>query len=741
MNDRLYHLLPAIYRIRDAQQSEQLRALLGIIEEQSAVLEQDIAGLYDDWFIETCAEWVIPYIGDLLGVNLLHAIESNGTYSQRAFVAHTLSYRRRKGTLLMLEDLASDVTGWRAHAVAFFELLGWTQNLNHQRFAPSPNPGRHRPEILNPNALNRVGTVNLRGLDEVDRLNGPFEIHTHTVDIRPPGQHEGWYHSHNMGVFVWRLQSYPMREVTPVASEDYGDGFYFSPLGNPVPLFTNPRRKDEETTDRVTEVHVPGQIRPVAFFHNPEQYYGADADKSLGIYTGKSADPDALIPPERILCKNLSTWSPPPPGMVAIDVGLGRFAFAPGETPPEGLTVTYHRGFSADIGGGPYDRRTGLEQAQSKDWIVTVAKAKPEPAPPEWRTKISDAIDDWDPNRHPRALITIADNGTYDEEISLSLLADQHLIIQAANYNTPTVRFRDAAGALSKLTVTGGKGEKACLAIDGLMLEGGIQIDARSLGRLELIHSTLVPGWALNEQGGPRFPNGASLEVAAENAELEVVIKSCITGPLHMPGKMASLYACDSIIDHPEEKPGDPPLRRVAIAQAANEAEPGPPTKLERVTIFGEVHAKTVELASEVIFTDRLTALRRQTGCVRYSTVEDLVSLTPSRYRCQPDLSLAPLKRRLEEEALSPSEKAQVALQMDRIRSRMRPKFKSTHYGHPGYAQLSSNTAQEIHSGSESRAEIGVFEKLRQPQRLANLSIRLAEYLPYGLDAAIIYVN
>jgi hypothetical protein len=63
-SEQLYNLLPAIYRIRDAERGEPLKALLAVIAEQAAVLEEDLAQLYDDQFIETCAEWVIPYIGD-----------------------------------------------------------------------------------------------------------------------------------------------------------------------------------------------------------------------------------------------------------------------------------------------------------------------------------------------------------------------------------------------------------------------------------------------------------------------------------------------------------------------------------------------------------------------------------------------------------------------------------------------------------------------------------------------------
>ena len=38
-----------------------------LIEEQIAVVAEDLDQLYDDQFIETCAHWVIPYIGDLIG--------------------------------------------------------------------------------------------------------------------------------------------------------------------------------------------------------------------------------------------------------------------------------------------------------------------------------------------------------------------------------------------------------------------------------------------------------------------------------------------------------------------------------------------------------------------------------------------------------------------------------------------------------------------------------------------------
>lgn len=774
MSERLYSRLPAWIRIRDAEQGEPLRALLGILQEQSDRLEGDIAGLYDDWFIETAREWVVPYIGDLLGVRLLHTVEREGLYSQRAFVANTLGYRRRKGTLLVLEDLARDVTGWDARAVGFFEELGWTQNLNHLRVERSANPDAANPAVLNPPSATRVGTVDLRAMDAVDRIGTAFDETAHTVDVRrppagmlPPGwaggaagtagagavldpgvrpgrPWEGRYNIPNLGIFLWRLQSYPLRGVVPAASAAYDGGFHLSPLGNPAPLFTNPARDEE--SGHSSEREVSGPIRPMAFFRDPGAWYGHPGDRSVALYRGDRVDPAMLVPVESILCRDLSAWSPPPAGEVALDVRLGRVAFAPGEAPDEGLTAVIHHGFSADIGGGPYDRRATLERAEGPGtWEVTVARVAPEPLPEEWRTSVAAALADWDPSTHPRALITVADSATYDEELALSLEGAVQVTVQAANRQRPVLRLREGA-ALAPWRMEGGTGEEAGLTLDGVVVEGWLEVAARSLGRLELRHCTLVPGRRLGEDGEPLHPAAPSLVVEGDNPLLEVTLRSCITGALQIPAGITSLEARDTLVDRPPEPPpeGDPPdpgdpapdplpdpPRRLAIGAPDG---PGPLTTLERVTVLGEVHVEVLEMASEVVFTGAVRAERRQQGCVRFSYVDDERSFTPRRFRCQPDLALETRRKSAGVAALAPAEAAL-------IRSRMRPDFTSTRFGDPGYGQLALHTAPEVRTGSEDGAEMGVFESLKQPQRETNLRTRLDEYMPFGLEAGLIYVT
>ncbi len=125
-----------------------------MIDQELRAIEADIDGLYRNLFIETCDEWVVPYIGDLLRVGGVHVARPQG-FSQRACVANTLAYRRRKGTAAVLEQLARDVTGWPARVVEFFARLATTQHLNHVR-------------------LSNVRTPDLRETNHLELLGGPF---------------------------------------------------------------------------------------------------------------------------------------------------------------------------------------------------------------------------------------------------------------------------------------------------------------------------------------------------------------------------------------------------------------------------------------------------------------------------------------------------------------------------------------------------------------------------------------
>ena len=143
--------------------------------------------------------------------------------------------------------------------------------------------------------------------------------------------------------------------------------------------------------------------------------------------------------------------------------------------------------------------------------------------------------------------------------------------------------------------------------------------------------------------------------------------------------------------------------------------------------------------ASDSIFTGRVDAARTQSGCVRFSFVPR-GSRTPRRHRCQPDLGI----RAALDEALA-ADPSLTQAQQDAIRAFvggwLQPAFAAVEYGQPAYCQLRLGCPIELPTGADDGAEMGVYCQLKQPQRESNLRIRLDEYLPFGLDAGLIYVT
>ena len=77
----------------------------------------------------------------------------------------------------------------------------------------------------------------------------------------------------------------------------------------------------------------------------------------------------------------------------------------------------------------------------------------------------------------------------------------------------------------------------------------------------------------------------------------------------------------------------------------------------------------------------------------------------------------------------------------DLVRLRVKPEYTAEAYGLPAYLQLSLRGPDDISQGAEDGSEMGVYCHLKQPQREANLRVRLREYLPFGLEYGVIYVT
>lgn len=597
--EKLYQLLPAIHRIRDAEQGGPLKALLAVIAEQVEIIEENVEQLYDDQFIETCADWVIPYIGDLIGYRTLYG-DGLGPGSPRAEVAHTIALRRRKGTAAVLEQLARDVTGWNARAVEFFQTLVTTQYMNHLR------PYNHY-------------APDLRQWEPLEHVNTAFDTVAHTVDVRRIVSGRGRYNIPNVGLFLWPIESHGLTRSTAVRVDD--ERWRISALNHDMPLYNRPEA-EERITHMAEPYNVPMQLSRRRLHEDllspVSQYYGEGL--SLALYINGSATPVPLT--DVVIC-NLSgddpSWAHVPvvDGKFAIDPVLGRVALP--ENPPEPVEqvqVTHHYGFGAEIGGGEYERAASFAASPTQQ-IVRV---------PDDHATIAAAL----AVLAGDGVVEITDNGRYEEAPSVQVASGGRIELRARNERRPSLVLT------GEMTVNGGADSE--FSLNGLLVSGEkLRIPvagANQLRHLRITHATLVPGWALTSKGVPVHPDEPSLII--EIADTQIRIERAIVGGLRTHAG-ASLTLTDSILDA---------TRIEGVASAGLDgAAPGARLSMQACTSIGKLHAAATPLISDSLLLAALAendtweapvrAERKQTGCVRFSWLP-LEARVPRRYRCQP---------------------------------------------------------------------------------------------------------
>jgi hypothetical protein len=691
--DRLYALLPAVYRIRDEQQGHPLRALVALIAQEFEALEENVEQLYDDQFIETCAEWVAPYIGDLIGYRPLHGVAS-AIASPRAEVANTIGYRRRKGTAAMLEQLARDVTDWPARAVEFFEQLATTQYMNHVRL--------HAP-----------ATADLRSTPKMLQQGGPFNAVAHCAEMRRPEAGSGRYNIPNVGIFLWRLQPFRLSDVplTPDPGDATGRKFRFNPLGADQPLFRWPLT--ETLISHIAEpANVPDPInlrlmaravKAAATDPTGADDYGRGESIVLSRPNANPALPpipigvaDICIGDLRDVAGGWAHEATLATDKISIDPRLGRVLLGTSVTGP--ILGTFHSGFSRPIGGGEYERspsdvtqgvRRSARQAEALQAHLDAISGG-------GRLVIEDSL-------------AYAQTPVFKvDPVVVAGASGLEVVVAARNGARPLV----AAGGTVQLQI----GARGKLVLDGLVISGAelqlvVAAGDNEPRELVLRHCTLVPGLALNNDGSAVAPGAPSLVV--DHAFTRVTLEQCIVGPLRID-EDTTISLTDCIVDA-----GSP---EASAFEGTVGDGPGAEMTIQDSTVIGKPHVRLMRLASDTIFFAQLAAAdtwaaplwveRKQEGCVRFCFTPN-GSLLPRHFHCVPD---------------------------DR-HPHVLPHFTSLRHGDPGYAQLRSATDRAIREGAADGGEIGVMHPLHQPQRETNLRIRLDEYLRFGLHAGIVYVT
>jgi hypothetical protein len=741
----LFDRLPAIYRERDAdpETAGQLQAFVGLMDEVFAAIDADLETLYYDHFIDTCQDWLIPCIGDVLGVSHL----KGDPWTLRADVARTVAQRRRRGTLAVLESLAFTLTGWAAHAVELRERMLWNQHLNHQR-PDLQTPPRHIADAI------RHGTVTLRDPGTLSFLGTPFDPFARTADLRPT---EG-IHPHpslpNLALFLWRLRDFqpPVSQPVHVATlaqaapgpddAPFAARWLADPLGRPTVLFNTFRfDPDADPPELSVPDRTPGPMPPARLQDgsptgNAAEYVAIDLFAG-----GRPADPGAdavglvLHLPAATFAgtswttrgANLCAWelglTPPLRRReIAIDPARGRLLFGLEDDATEGaalrrrLRVSATYGFPGPTGAHPIARpvtpAVWLDEAPE----VILATAHPggtslrgaltglaSPGPP----RIVEIIDSM---THRLNLADIADIGTEGADPALTLA--RPLWLRARSGQRPVVELRQPL-RLRPLAVIGA--EEAVRALDvriegvtltlaGAPVAGRAVIEQAAVNSLTLEGVTLDPAGHIVLDGTPtgarqppqtafRLDRGFGFanpnEAAAFELEPDVVLTRCIAGPIAMADTFALSLAA-SLIDGGAGVGAAGPGFAVS-ADAAEETAFGPRLAFAGATLLGRTRVTAADGAGG-LFVHDLAVRDHQSGCLHESWFGGADNRLPPHHGCLFGAE-APLA------------------------------FTSTVFDRPGYGQLARpRTDRRILEIGPEADEMGTFGYLLNTHRWKNLS-------------------
>lgn len=694
--EEIFALLPAFMRLRDADQGAAvkgriapaddrdavefgpLHTLASLITREAQVVDEQIDQLYDDAFIETCAPWVVAYLGDLLGVRGLSPIP--GGPDLRAWVADALALRARKGTLRALEHAAWESAGLPVLAVEYGRRLVHAQSMRlvHPGMGAAPDL-RDRP------GLARIG-------QPVERASRGVEVRR--IDSRAFASRGRW-NLGNIGLHVWRLRISPIsrHQLAPAASGRRI--FRFHPLGCDAQLFDSaPARPPIEQP--MQESALPIAITRAVMAEDPGRFYGEG--RAIRIWAGN--DP---IPLDEIRAAHLGDratggtepWNRAPlPDLTLIDPELGRIVIGQNRSGPIRVSCRFARPF--EIGGGEHDRRQSLGSVE--DPVILAPSV-------QLATRVA--------SEGGTGTILLDQSTHYSSGASITVPDGGLLRILAGDGRFPTLRLP------ATLTLT--LGRAARVELNGLRLHGGTIVlrgDPAAPGQLTLRDCTLVPGLALDRDGNATSPGTPSLQIEAHGLALR--LERVITGPVQLAQDVEAGFS-DCILD--------------AGSRAARAIFAPPDTSrhvisLIRTTVLGRVETDAfagammtddlisdesadqdaLPASSDTLFlgeTPAISATRRQTGCIRFSLV--------------PQGSLAPrLYRRLDGPI---------------------PSFVSQRSCDPGYMLFAPGSAEALRRGAENGGEIGAYNGAGLTARQDNIARCIQDFLRFGHAAGIFHAT
>ena len=740
--ERLWDWVPAVHReLDELEGGNSLRALLKAIGSQAALARRSQDRLWDDQFVALADDWAVPYIAELVATRLVSALNLR---ARRADVAKTIYYRRRKGTLAVLEQLIADMSGWDGKVVEEFRRLA---RMRHGL----DGPARLGPVTGTPEG----GLADLRSVRGARRVGDPFDELHYTPEMRRPTGRLGVRAIPTLGFHLFRLQSVEYLGVQPRLVNNLPgtrDGFTFDPSGRDLPLFSSNtpardwvgwRSADEWALPRAIDcrllnesIHEIGDAEVAWMLNNApianlvdRQNAAFDLRKLIGQrFTGRA-------PLQRVLAGMPQAVFLTSPGVLAglfvqalVDA-CGSAALLPDATGQAAfgapamqvgflaaLPVDRAHTRGANLDGWPTPVVAGvdllIDPARGRFLFDTAANS-----PNDLRTRyrvgmagpigagaFTREIDPTPPNVHwaqrssaagipVNGIAEVDDSSTFDNPPNQLAVVDT--TVRAAEGQRPFVLL----SADWRFSAAGSNRE---LLLDGLWIgarPAGQLVLGGDFARVTLRYCTLDPG-GLDAMGAVLPPCALVITGTID----ELVIERCILPDLRLQGAAAGLdrlTISDSIVDA---------SRTGSVGLVA----PHSALTMKRCTVIGPAITATCVDVEQLDATDTLIAAVAdvtdlQNGCFRFSA-RAAGSRVPHPYA------------------------SHTLSEIERL-------FASRRFGDPAYATLAPQAPMVLLTGAEQGSEIGAFCAEIGPIKFDSLRTKVDEFMPFGRVPAFITEN
>ena len=751
--EKLWELIPPYYRDLDgtSEPPGALRGLVEVIAEQAAILRRSQDRVWEDQFVERADDWAVPYIGDLVATRLVSALLPR---ERRIDVAKTVYYRRRAGTLRVLEELIGDIAQWEGVVTEGFRRLaraphGLDPALQRREGRWSRTPPGAVADLRHPFGAQLTGSA--------------FDEYYRTPEVRAPRGRDGQYGIPRLVFHLFRLGSYRVEGVTPrrfgAAPKDW---FTFDPSGRHTPLFARrPRAQalssgspsvtsalfgtsslasawEEWTTARAWELPAPIPNRLLA-----DVAYAMDPNALAGVFAGLNAAErvalarlyDLRIPSEHRLDTLLATATPALSGeletiriaTLAPDSGKavlldqasesirilsdGATAMPVHELQAEDLSdpsvawATWQRA-AIDAERGRFVLRSGLVAATDLLTDHHVGGTGVFGAGVHERAPIRWADPDWIAG--PPGPTTLVSGGgpvpPLPATAGILLIEDSRTYTSAADNTVDELAVRSSDGRRPYILLDAdwtftSSSPDGILALDGLWI--GADAAARDVvladtwERVEVRASTLDPGGIAAD--GTVLP---AVGIRVEDAVESLVIQSSVISQITLAG-MGS-------------------IQRLEITDSVLQADtvfdlPDTEVTLVRTTVLGSARALRLWVSDSLI-SGTVEAIDTQNGCFRFSAAhEDSLDHVAHPYQSAFFADVSAL-------------------------------FVSQTFGDPGYALLSeapeivllasaddTDGQASIHTGASNDGEMGATNSLLYPIKARALRAKVEEFMPFGL--------